>query len=137
MWLPAAPTRVHAPRDEFVEMLDELRINGATIEEDRVVVIRLDHREQDVDAESLRCHRETVGERIVRLVVRSQQELTLSAPPRQHVKSWKDLTWPSHGADPSNLQAIEELSKILGSSEVGLIDCVRHSDAGQYSPPQR
>ena len=76
---PSAPARIHAAREHLVEVLHELGITTVAIEEHRVMVIGLGHRQQNIDAESVSGLAEAIRERFVGLAVGPEQELTLRA----------------------------------------------------------
>jgi hypothetical protein len=105
--LATTSEHVLAAREHFVKVLHERRVPAMPIENLGVVVIRLRVEIDDVDLEPLRRLRQAVHERIVRLAVRSQQELALRAPSRDEMKlSWKNLSRQTHAARWSNMRAI-------------------------------
>jgi hypothetical protein len=81
----------HRPRSAFwalgehlVEVLGERGDGAVAIVDHGVVVVRHGGRQADVDVEELRCLREAVDERVIGLLVGTQQELPLRAAARDH-----------------------------------------------------
>jgi hypothetical protein len=64
--LPPTETGVLAAREHFMEVLDELRMVPVPVVQHRMMVVRLRHRQEDVDAVTLRGLGETVDEGVVR-----------------------------------------------------------------------
>jgi hypothetical protein len=80
-----------------VEVLDELRVATATVEEHRVVMVGLGHGEEDVDPEALCRLPEAVDERVVGDRIGPEQELTLGAPASEEIElTRKDLAGTRH-----------------------------------------
>jgi hypothetical protein len=70
-----------------VEVLEEQGEVPVAIEEDQVVMVRFCDRQNDFDAVPIRSDRETICERVIRLVIRSKETLTLRAASLNHVES--------------------------------------------------
>ena len=72
-------------------MLRELWDSSMSIEEDRMVMVALGDRQDDVDLETLCCLDQAVREHLVGQCVRPEQELALGAAARKKVEAtWQD-----------------------------------------------
>jgi len=70
-----------------VEVLDEIRVFAERIEDTGVMVVGLSGGEQDHNSRALGCYGQAIGEGIVGVSVRPQQELPLGAAPGDHVRA--------------------------------------------------
>jgi hypothetical protein len=104
--LPATSERVLTSSEQLVKVFDELRASSFTIEDDCVVVVGLGHRQNHINIATTRRDRETIDKRIVRGVVRTQQELTLGAAASDEVELLSEyLPWHRHTDAHSKSQA--------------------------------
>ena len=97
----------------------------------QVMVVRHHLLEDHFDAESLRRLREQVGERVVGLVVRAEQEGALRAPPCDEQEAlWKHGAWRGHAANTSTKLATAHLDEL----QVRRVRDVRAADKSVRNP---
>ena len=116
--LPATAQRVHGLRDELVQVLGELDDAPVAVEQDDVVMVGEDRRQDQVDAEALSRLGEAVQHRVVGGTVRTQEELPLRTATVEHVEAPRqDLTWDRHddaARHRSKLPASDKSARVGG-----------------------
>ncbi len=95
---PSAAKRVLRLGHQLVEVLAKLDVPAVSVVGTRVVMVGHHLGQDDVEAKALRRFREQVRERVVGLLIRPQQKLTLRATTldRQELAG-KHGTWRGHG----------------------------------------